>query len=55
MRPMTSRRPAPSEIERAFAQAYEMEAQIERKERSLRRRTAELAKALASSMRPGEQ
>lgn len=50
---MSPRRPAPGDLERAFAQAYEIKAQIERKERSIRRRTQVLAYGLAALLGPG--
>ena len=50
---MSPRRPAPGEVERALERAYEVQAQIERKERSLRRRTEDVARGLAAVMEPG--
>ncbi|MEX0629617.1 MAG: hypothetical protein WEE67_04160 [Chloroflexota bacterium] len=51
---MTARQPTAEEIERAFARARSMQAELVRRERAVGRKIQTLARALAALMEPGE-
>jgi hypothetical protein len=51
---MTARPPTPAEIERAFGRARQMQADLERRERTVGRKIQTLARALAALMEPGQ-
>jgi hypothetical protein len=51
---MTARPPTSGEIERAFARARQMQADLARRERAVARKVQTLARALAALMAPGE-
>src|SRR5437870_13742727 len=51
---MTARPPTPEEIERAFARARQMQADLARRERAVGRKIQTMARALAAVMKPGE-
>jgi hypothetical protein len=51
---MTARPPTPEEIERAFARAQQMQADLARRQRAVGRKIQTMARALAALMKPGE-
>jgi len=51
---MTRRVPPPGELERAFARAHEMQAELARREQAVGRRIQTLARGLAAIMEPGD-
>lgn len=51
---MTARPPTPAEIERAFAHARQMQADLAHKEKAASRKIETIARALAALMEPGQ-